>query len=396
MAKPTMTTENMDALLNTHALRLPPLSLYIHIPWCILKCPYCDFNSHESHDGIPEEQYIQTLLDDLKSDIKWVQGRKIHSVFIGGGTPSLLSAQSYHALFNELNTLLDFEDHCEITMEANPGTFEAQKFSDYRSAGINRLSIGIQSFYPEHLTVLGRVHDRDQALRAITTAKEAGFKRINLDLMHGLPNQTVEQALDDINTAINFGVSHISWYQLTLEPNTEFHARPPKLPQDETLWDIQEAGQALLTQHGFLNYEISAYAKDGHSARHNINYWQFGDYIGIGAGAHGKITHPKADEIIRTQKWRTPKRYLSAINSYCQQTHTIAKDELAFEAMMNGLRLQEGLPVSYFIERTGMALSEIQTSIDTAKSKGLLEVNSHIVATPKGRLYLNELLELFL
>lgn len=391
-----MSSEHTSGLLHSNTLCLPPLSLYIHIPWCILKCPYCDFNSHEAHDDIPENQYIHALLNDLKNDIKWVQGRKIHSVFIGGGTPSLLSAQSYHRLFNELNALLDFDEHCEVTMEANPGTFEAKKFSGYCDAGINRLSIGIQSFSPPHLSALGRVHDRDQALRAITTAKEAGFERINLDLMHGLPNQNVEQALDDINTAIGFGVSHISWYQLTLEPNTEFHARPPKLPQDETLWDIQEAGQALLAQHGFLNYEISAYAKQGHHARHNINYWQFGDYIGIGAGAHGKITHPETDSIIRTHKWRTPKRYLSAINNYCQQTHTIAKDELAFEAMMNGLRLQEGLPVNYFIERTGMTLNDIQTSIDAAKRKGLLEINSHIVATPKGRLYLNELLELFL
>lgn len=377
-------------------LQLPPLSLYIHIPWCIRKCPYCDFNSHQAGTELPEQDYIQALLADLDHDLPWVQGREIQSIFFGGGTPSLFSAAAYQVLFNGLQQRLSFAPDIEITLEANPGTFEAEKFAAYRQLGINRLSIGIQSFHPPHLQALGRVHDSAQAMRAVELAQQAGFDNFNLDLMYGLPGQTVEQALADIEQALVFNPPHLSWYQLTIEPNTEFYKTPPRLPQDDDLWDIQEAGLALLAQQGFEHYEISAHAKPGQAARHNLNYWQFGDYLGIGAGAHGKITLPHTGQIIRTQKTRLPKDYLNPVKPCLSSQQAIATDEIGLECLMNALRLKDGMPTAEFMQRTGLTLDAVAKPVQKARQLGLLQVDERIMATAKGQQYLNELLALFL
>lgn len=377
-------------------LQLPPLSLYIHIPWCIRKCPYCDFNSHQAGTELPEQDYIQALLADLDHDLPWVQGREIQSIFFGGGTPSLFSAAAYQVLFNGLQQRLSFAPDIEITLEANPGTFEAEKFAAYRQLGINRLSIGIQSFHPPHLQALGRVHDSTQAMRAVELAQQAGFDNFNLDLMYGLPGQTVEQALADIRQALVFNPPHLSWYQLTIEPNTEFYKTPPRLPQDDDLWDIQEAGLALLAQQGFEHYEISAHAKPGQAARHNLNYWQFGDYLGIGAGAHGKITLPHTGQIIRTQKTRLPKDYLNPVKPCLSSQQAIATDEIGLECLMNALRLKDGMPTAAFLQRTGLTLDAVAKPVQKARQLGLLQVDERIMATAKGQQYLNELLALFL
>ncbi|WP_369985716.1 radical SAM family heme chaperone HemW [Thalassolituus sp.] len=382
---------------------LPPLSLYIHVPWCVRKCPYCDFNSHESQGDIPEADYITALIEDLKQDLHWVQGREIQSIFFGGGTPSLLSARAYDTLFDGLTRHLSFNDNIEITLEANPGTFEAEKFNGYRRAGINRLSMGIQSFDPEQLKKLGRIHDKEQALRAIDMARDAGFDNFNLDLMHGLPDQTPEQALLDLDTALAFHPPHLSWYQLTIEPNTDFYKRPPVLPEDDILWDIQEQGQARLAEAGLKQYEISAYARPGRQARHNINYWRFGDYLGIGAGAHGKITiaGPEGHRVLRSQKARLPKRYLDQTRQFLSATDIIASDDIAFECMMNALRLHSGISITDFEQRTGVTLDSLSKPMQKAESLGLIEraqVNDqdYIRASERGKQYLNELLSLFL
>ena len=382
---------------------LPPLSLYIHVPWCVRKCPYCDFNSHESQGDIPEADYITALIEDLKQDLHWVQGREIQSIFFGGGTPSLLSARAYDTLFDGLTRHLSFSDNIEITLEANPGTFEAEKFNGYRRAGINRLSMGIQSFDPEQLKKLGRIHDKEQALRAIDMARDAGFDNFNLDLMHGLPDQTPEQALLDLDTALAFHPPHLSWYQLTIEPNTDFYKRPPVLPEDDILWDIQEQGQARLAEAGLKQYEISAYARPGRQARHNINYWRFGDYLGIGAGAHGKITiaGPEGHRVLRSQKARLPKRYLDQTRQFLSATDIIASDDIAFECMMNALRLHSGISITDFEQRTGVTLDSLSKPMQKAESLGLIEraqVNNqdYIRASERGKQYLNELLSLFL
>ncbi len=379
-------------------MTLPPLSLYIHIPWCVRKCPYCDFNSHEAGSHIPEAEYINALLKDLEQDLHWVQGRAIKSIFFGGGTPSLLSAHAYETLFTGLSEKLSFSSDIEITLEANPGTFEADKFKAYRQLGINRLSMGIQSFQPEHLKKLGRIHDRAQALAAIETAINAGFSNFNLDLMHGLPDQTPEQALDDLNTALSFQPPHLSWYQLTIEPNTEFYKRPPVLPEDDTLWDIQEQGQERLVHAGLRQYEISAYSLPQQQAKHNINYWRFGDYLGIGAGAHGKITStgPQGLTILRTRKTRLPKDYLNSEKRFLAGQDRILPEDTALECMMNALRLQEGIPVSDFEARTGMTLDSIRAPLNKALSLGLIECSTDIRASERGQQYLNELLALFL
>ncbi|WP_370249400.1 radical SAM family heme chaperone HemW [Thalassolituus sp.] len=382
---------------------LPPLSLYINVPWCVRKCPYCDFNSHESQGDIPEADYITALIEDLKQDLHWVQGREIQSIFFGGGTPSLLSARAYDTLFDGLTRHLSFNDNIEITLEANPGTFEAEKFNGYRRAGINRLSMGIQSFDPEQLKKLGRIHDKEQALRAIDMARDAGFDNFNLDLMHGLPDQTPEQALLDLDTALAFHPPHLSWYQLTIEPNTDFYKRPPVLPEDDILWDIQEQGQARLAEAGLKQYEISAYARPGRQARHNINYWRFGDYLGIGAGAHGKITiaGPEGHRVLRSQKARLPKRYLDQTRQFLSATDIIASDDIAFECMMNALRLHSGISITDFEQRTGVTLDSLSKPMQKAESLGLIEraqVNDqdYIRASERGKQYLNELLSLFL
>lgn len=392
------------SLSSENKITLPPLSLYIHVPWCVRKCPYCDFNSHKAEAHIPEAEYVQALLDDLEADLPYVQGREIQTIFIGGGTPSLLSVEAFETLFTGLQKKVSFVKDIEITMEANPGTFEAEKFAGYRKLGINRLSIGVQSFADHQLKHLGRIHSGQQAIAAINMAKEAGFDNFNIDLMHGLPDQSETQALADIQQAIDLGPTHLSWYQLTIEPNTEFFKRPPVLPEDETLWDIQEAGQALLAQHGFAQYEVSAYAQTGKQAKHNVNYWQFGDYLGIGAGAHGKITDLinsptslTASEVFRTWKTRAPKDFLNTEKQFLAGKESIQNEDLGLEFLMNALRLQDGFDLNLFEQRTGFSLTTINRGIKEGVNKGLLEESSfQIKTTPKGSLFLNEILEIFM
>jgi len=393
---------------------LPPLSLYIHVPWCIRKCPYCDFNSHQA-DSIPEEAYIDALLDDLETDLPLVQGRSVETLFFGGGTPSLLSATALKRLLDGIHSRIDITDHAEITLEANPGTFEQEKFSAYQQAGINRLSIGVQSFQPEQLTILGRIHSCAEATKAAEIAHLAGFKELNLDLMYGLPNQTIASALDDLQQAIALKPTHLSWYQLTIEPNTVFYSKPPTLPEDDNLWDIQEAGQALLKSEEYEQYEISAYAlnkqheqsrkqhSNKHQCQHNNNYWQFGDYLGIGAGAHGKITLQSpldnTRQVHRYQKTRAPKDYLNSIKPYRSHFVTIPSTELGMEFFMNGLRLNQGVEKQLFFNRTLNTLMPTETgaALKQAIQQGLLiDTKNHWVPTELGRQHLNSLLQLFI
>ncbi|MBH2000814.1 MAG: radical SAM family heme chaperone HemW [Moraxellaceae bacterium] len=375
-----------------------PLSLYIHMPWCVRKCPYCDFNSHAVPDGQLsmdlEQQYLEALVADFEPQVEMAQGRSIHSVFIGGGTPSLISAQGYQWLFDQLKARLDFEADCEITLEANPGTVEHDPFADYLAVGINRLSLGVQSFDPEHLQRLGRIHSANNALDAIQQARQAGFERINVDLMHGLPQQTEEQALTDLKLAVEQGATHISWYQLTIEPNTVFFRTQPVLPQDETLEHIQELGETYLKANGYINYEVSAWRKEKPSA-HNLNYWQFGDYLAIGAGAHGKVTRP--DGIYRFQKTRLPKDYLAKVPADHVQMKRIEADELPFEFMMNALRLNNGVAAEFYTQRTGLDLSDLNQSLKELRDKKLLVADvNRIACTEQGHIFLNSVLESFL
>ena len=377
---------------------LIPLSLYIHMPWCVRKCPYCDFNSHAVPDGQLstdlEQQYLAALVADFETQLEMAQGRSIHSVFIGGGTPSLISAQGYTWLFEQLRARLDFEPDCEITLEANPGTVEHDPFADYLAAGINRLSIGVQSFNTEHLQRLGRIHSADNALSAIQQARQAGFERVNVDLMHGLPQQTLEQALTDLKLAVEQGATHISWYQLTIEPNTVFFRTQPALPQDELLEQIQEQGEAYLKAQGFINYEVSAWRKEQPSA-HNLNYWQFGDYLAIGAGAHAKITRP--DGIYRFQKTRLPRDYLAKVPADHLQMKKIEADELPFEFMMNALRLNDGVNAELYEQCTGLDLNDLNKTLNQLREKNLL-INdlNRISCTKQGHVFLNSVLESFL
>ncbi|MBD8473840.1 radical SAM family heme chaperone HemW [Pseudomonas sp. CFBP 8770] len=376
--------------------QLPPLALYIHIPWCVRKCPYCDFNSHTASPVLPEEEYVDALLADLDQDLPAVYGRPLSSIFFGGGTPSLFSAAALGRLLAGVEQRIAFAPDIEITLEANPGTFEQDKFVAYRKLGINRLSIGIQSFQPQKLEALGRIHTGDEALRAAEMARRAGFDNFNLDLMHGLPDQSLEEALDDLRQAIALAPTHLSWYQLTLEPNTVFWNQPPVLPEDDILWDIQEAGQALLAEHGFGQYEVSAYARPGKAARHNLNYWSFGDFIGIGAGAHGKLSHPDG-RIVRTWKTRLPKDYLNPAKPFKAGEKGLAADELPFEFLMNALRLTQGVDATLFAQRTGLSLQSLATARASAEQKGLLQVEpTRLVATARGQLFLNDLLQYFL
>ena len=379
-------------------IQLPPLSLYVHVPWCLRKCPYCDFNSHQLTGDAPEQAYLDALLADLEQDIGQIQGRPLTSIFIGGGTPSLLSADFYQAFLQHLQQLLVLSPECEITLEANPGSFEYARFAAYRQLGINRLSLGVQSFSPEHLQILGRVHDRTQALAAIEQAQKAGFERINVDLMHGLPQQRPQDALADLRLPLSFGIRHISWYQLTLEPNTHFYHQPPRLPDEETLADIQDAGQALLQECGLHQYEVSAFAYPGQEARHNLNYWQFGDYLGIGAGAHSKCTYPDG-RIVRRWKTRQPQAYLQHQKDgrFCAGEQNIPLEERPFEFLMNALRLTQGVPSAYFSQRTGISQAQIQTQLTQLQTQGLLSEHPHILSTtPLGLRYLNQVLEHFL
>ncbi|MHB0775009.1 radical SAM family heme chaperone HemW [Halomonas sp. WWR20] len=384
-------------------MTLPPLALYVHVPWCVRKCPYCDFNSHgmERDQTLPEAAYVEALLADLDADLPWVAGRELESIFIGGGTPSLLSGEAYRHLLGGLRSRLEFANAIEITLEANPGTVEQGRFAAYREAGINRLSLGVQSFQPAQLEALGRIHGGDEAVRAVESARRAGFENFNLDLMHGLPEQDVALALADIDQALALGPSHLSWYQLTLEPNTEFHSRPPRLPEDEILWDIQDAGHARLESAGFARYEISAYARPGQASRHNLNYWTFGDYLGIGAGAHGKLSRREADgglSIERRWKTRQPEAYLRRRNDprgFIAGRQMIDAEELPLEFLMNGLRLTEGVPYAYWEARTGLARNVLEERLVRAREKGLMQhVQDRLQASPQGLLFLNELLAL--
>lgn len=377
-------------------IELPPLAAYVHIPWCVRKCPYCDFNSHAAGASLPENAYVASLLADLECDLEQVQGRRLTSIFFGGGTPSLFSAPALGNILEGLERRVGFTEDIEITLEANPGTFEQAKFRDYRSLGINRLSIGVQSFQAAKLKALGRIHDGDEAVRAADMARAAGFDNFNLDLMHGLPDQGLDDALSDLRTAISQQPSHLSWYQLTVEPNTEFWNKPPQLPEDETLWDIQEAGQALLAEHGYGQYETSAYAQPGRQARHNLNYWTFGDFLGIGAGAHGKWTQPDG-QVRRHWKTRLPKDYLDPGKRFRAGEKLLPAEDLPFEFLMNVLRLTDGVPAVLFTQRTGLPLQRLDAARREAEARGLLLADpQRLVATPKGQLFLNDLLQLFL
>ncbi len=384
-----------------------PLALYIHLPWCVRKCPYCDFNSHAipDRDETPYTAYVDVLLRDLESVLPQIWGRSIRSIFIGGGTPSLFPAEAMDALLSGIRARLPLQPSLEVTLEANPGTAEQSRFSGYRQAGVNRISIGAQSFDDQFLQKIGRIHSAEEAIRAVEMAKQAGFSRINLDLMFGLPEQSIENALADLQQAVALETEHLSWYQMTLEPNTQFGHSPPPVPSDEVLWEMQEAGQNLLREAGFAQYEISAYALSDQAdaqCHHNLNYWKFGDYLGLGAGAHGKITDVAAGQIVRTSRQRDPKRYLETAGSEAviSQTRILRPAELPLEFMMNALRLKDGFPVWLFEERTGLPFTMVEEQIVEAKARGLLdqtesEVESKIVPTEQGRNFLNELLLLF-
>lgn len=375
---------------------LPPLSLYVHFPWCVRKCPYCDFNSHEAREGFPESDYLHALRTDLEQSLPLIWGRKIQTVFIGGGTPSLLSAQGLDRMLSDIRALLPLDGAAEITMEANPGTFESEKFKSYRHSGINRLSIGIQSFNERHLQALGRIHDGNEARRAISIA-QSNFENINLDLMYALPQQTLDEARNDLETAVGFGTQHLSLYHLTLEPNTYFAKCPPEIPDDDSSADMQDMIDGGLTAAGFQHYEVSAYARPDKQSRHNLNYWKFGDYLGIGAGAHSKISFPH--RIVRQMRYKQPKAFMSALSggSAVQTEAEVGRDALGFEFMLNGLRLLDGIEVNLFAERTGLSITCIEESLNAAEAKGLLFRDHRIIRpTALGQRFLNDLQQIFL
>lgn len=386
-------------MFHTPLTALPPLSLYVHIPWCIQKCPYCDFNSHKIKTTLDENAYINALLTDLQTELPHFWGRPIDTIFIGGGTPSVFQAAAIDKLLSGIRALVKLNPNAEITLEANPSTFERDKFQGFKDAGVNRLSIGVQSFDNQHLKILGRIHNADEAKSAIATASQI-FERVNIDLMYALPHQTVQAALNDVQTAIDFGVSHISAYQLTLEPNTPFGHTPPQgLPEDESAQDIEDAIHGALQSSGFVQYETSAFAQHASQrARHNVNYWQFGDYVGIGAGAHGKLSHH--DRIERTTRKRHPSDYLTAMQGNPHdaiERKIVPTSDLPFEFMMNALRLVDGVPSHYFAERTGLNMAKIAPQIALAQQKGLLDGNPMFLRpTDLGRRFLNDLIGIFL
>lgn len=378
-----------------------PLALYIHIPWCVQKCPYCDFNSHQLKGNIPEDEYIAHVLNDLEADLPLItynkQMREVSTIFIGGGTPSLLSINGMNKLIEGVKKRIPVKADAEITMEANPGTVEAQRFIGFKQAGINRISIGIQSFQPQHLKVLGRIHDDQQAHKAIEYAKQLKLRSFNTDLMHGLPQQNLENAMSDLQQAIDHAPPHLSWYQLTIEPNTLFYSKPPELPIDDVLWDIQIQGQALLEQNGYTQYEVSAYAKSGHQCEHNLNYWRFGDYLGIGCGAHGKITNLHNHEITRTVKTKHPKGYMNLASPYLYEHNKVVDEELCFEFFMNRFRLVEACNKNEFQLHTGRDLNAHEQQIMLAlRDKGLLNITQQQwQLTRLGQRYLNTVLTEF-
>jgi oxygen-independent coproporphyrinogen-3 oxidase len=377
---------------------LPPLSLYVHFPWCVRKCPYCDFNSHEVRGGtsLPEDDYLAALRTDLENALPLIWGRKIYTIFIGGGTPSLMSAQGLDRLMSDIRTLLPLDGAAEITMEANPGTFESDKFKSYRESGINRLSIGIQSFNPAHLQALGRIHDGDEARRAVDIAHRH-FENFNLDLMYALPKQTLDEALADVRTAIDCAPPHLSLYHLTLEPNTYFAKFPPSVPDDDTSAEMQDMIERETSTAGYGHYEVSAYAKPGRQARHNLNYWQFGDYLGIGAGAHSKISFPH--RVVRQARYKQPSAYMDQVRTGnpVQEEFEVERSELGFEFMLNALRLVDGFDANLFAERTGLAINAIERQLNAAEAKGLLYRDHKVIRpTELGRRFLNDLQQLFL
>ena len=374
---------------------LPPLGLYIHLPWCERKCPYCDFNSHEATD-VPEDHYIRTLLQDLREDSPMIQGRAVETLFIGGGTPSLFSAEAIQKLMRGIAQLIPLAPTLEATMEANPGSADADKFYAFKDAGINRLSLGIQSFDNAQLQTLGRIHTSDQAYAAIDFARQAGFDSFNLDLMHGLPAQTLLSAKTDLLAAIACKPSHLSWYQLTIEPNTVFHKRPPQLPVEDELADIQQCGEQLLADNGYAQYEVSAYSQEGFNCRHNSNYWSFGDYLGIGAGAHGKISFPDG-RIKRYNKRRQPQEYMSVTSqAFVASTRTLHRDEIAGEFMMNALRLNDGFTLPQFASRTGLSYAQLEPQLELLCQRELLVRDRNAVrATDTGRRFLDSVIAEF-
>ena len=397
-----MTIAAIDAasLTGPRFTALPPLALYVHVPWCVRKCPYCDFNSHELRgapaEALPEDAYMDALIADVELALPSIWGRQVVSIFIGGGTPSLFSAEAIDRLLSALRARLPVLPDAEVTLEANPGTFERDRFAGYFAAGVNRLSLGIQSFDARSLKALGRIHGAEEARRAAEAALMI-FGNVNLDLMFALPGQTVDDAVRDAAIALSFAPPHLSFYQLTLEPNTLFHRHPPPLPDDEAAADIEDEVLAMLARAGYEHYETSAHAKPGWQCRHNVNYWRFGDYLGVGAGAHSKLSFP--DRVVRELRWKQPKRYLEAVAERhpVQQTADVTRDELPFEFMLNALRLTDGVPASLFAERTGLPLSVIARPLAEATRKGLLEDDPMLLRpTPLGRRFLNDLQELFL
>ncbi|HKW36910.1 MAG TPA: radical SAM family heme chaperone HemW [Burkholderiales bacterium] len=376
--------------------QLPPLALYVHIPWCVKKCPYCDFNSHQAKGEVPEKAYVDALVSDLEQSLPEVWGRRVSSVFFGGGTPSLFSFAAIGALISAFRARLTLTPDCEITLEANPGTFEAEKFRGYRDAGVTRLSIGVQSFDPKHLRSLGRIHDDREARRAIEIARE-NFDNVNLDLMYALPGQSPGEARADVEAAVGAGVAHLSFYHLTIEPNTHFFRHPPALPDEDSSGAMQEMIDAALARSGYVHYETSAWARPGRECRHNLNYWRFGDYLGVGAGAHSKLSFP--DRVTRSVRWKQPREYLERVGEGrpVQESREVGREDLVFEFMMNALRLTEGFPVAMLAERTGLQIASAEKALRQAESRGLI-VRSHerIAPSPTGRRFLNDLLQLFL
>lgn len=408
-----MSRWRVSTLTDNNALELPPLSLYVHIPWCVRKCPYCDFNSHQAardhtdtEYALPQAEYVAQLRRDLLSQLPWVQGRKLQSIFFGGGTPSLFSPEAIGQILVMADELVGFVEGIEITLEANPGTFEQAKFTGYRSAGVNRLSIGVQSFDAAQLHNLGRIHSGDEAASALAMARRAGFDNINLDLMHGLPGQAEEEALEDLRRAVSLGPEHISWYQLTIEPNTAFYSAPPSTPGSQLIASMQGSGREFLAEEGYLRYEVSAYSGRGLESRHNLNYWSFGDYLGLGAGAHGKVTLPHEGQILRSRRTRTPRDYMSItpaggelLHRQLAEPHTdlVEAADLPLEFLMNTLRLAEGAPTDTFTRYTGLPLEVLQRQWSTLMAMDLVQPLEQRIATSTfGFDYLDEILQRFL
>ena len=387
-------------------LEVPPLSLYVHIPWCVRKCPYCDFNSHASDGALPQRDYITALCEDFDDEVsrhEALQGREINTIFIGGGTPSLFDASSFETLLNHLSRKATLSRDIEISLEANPGSVEvndlegANRFKQFRAAGINRLSLGIQSFSDKHLSTLGRIHDGKRARMAIDSAQAAGLDNLNLDLMHGLPGQSVESALADLHTAIDYKPCHLSWYQLTIEPNTVFYRKPPPLPAEDQLLEIQQQGIAILESNGFTRYEVSAFAQEQRQCIHNLNYWQFGDYLGIGAGAHGKLSDPSSGVILRSRKFKQPEHYLHNTVNRAAERVEIKPEDRALEFLLNALRIRQGFPIELFENRTGLPFDTIRKKVEYLASNDLLSItDSSVITTELGYRLLNTILEEFL